>query len=996
VRPRIAPFWLRSVRARPTSFVSLALLSAAALVLSVLAPLLLGAVNAAALADATSAEHGKRIGVTATAEVQDGIVEAPLATIRRLAADVGATGLWGPPELAVRTTTAHRWAPGTTAGTSLGSSAFISMALAGCAGLDVVSGACPRSMSDILVPASSARAQHVVVGSSLELVPTGQRFTVAGTYRGGSDLVISSAGFENSSFEAVASADRTLVRPLTPQNVEAAKADVARAQRGTLQRINAASSARVTSVLSTVLADVAHREAAAAVLVEVVALEALGMAWFSVALIAQRMAQSRAVEWGLGRLRGLSRRRRSASLFAEPAVAVVLGSLVGIVAAPFLAMTVARGVLGAAAVIQPFDPTVAGALALAIAGSFAAVAFGITRTARLPLAVALRATAEPRALSRIAFAVQAGVILATMIALYSLLTQNVVGGGQTAVAVPGLVGLSAALLATQAVLLGARRSANRTSRSLVALFVGRRLARTPSLLAAGVLVSVGVAIVVYQFQVAPVGMRLEQARASASVAATTVLHVSVPGSVSFLDAVREADPSGRSAMAVEVASDASGPARIVAVDTARLRAVSTWPTTLAGMSAGELRKRLAPSSGGPLLVTGSTLSLTFGELTGTGSDGGDSTLALDLVLQNSGGWHDILLGQPSNGTHVRSIPCATGCRVVYLGLVDHGASPSPFDVGITLTSASADGKPLVQWLDSGGWRNRIGDASTTYAGSSASATRADPGLALRFRDEEGGDAPSIAPPDELEPLPVITGSTKDLVPYPGMKSTYLGNGLDGSYRLIRVVGHSAVLPRIMGSGVMADLSEMGKVINPSGDRTDHQVWLTPGTHAAVIAALRRDGIRITSTENLAATTASYDREAPIRASEVSAVVGAAALLAALLGVVAGRAIAAPSRRRDVATLRETGLTERQLRRILVVDGFAPAAVGAIVGLVSGFAAFLITVHHLPLLAGDGVVPPPSEWSSPASAIVVTAIVVLVLLAVAVIESTFDLRTRRRP
>jgi putative ABC transport system permease protein len=993
VRPHIAPFWLRSVRARPTSFVSLALLSAAALILSVLAPLLLGSVNAAALADATSAEHGKRITVTVTAEIQDGDIKAPLTTADLLVAKVGGVGLWGPTREVVRSTTPLRWAPAVSAGTSLGSSAYFRAAVGHCTELRMVSGTCPKSTMDILIPASVTAAQHLTIGSHLELVPSGTRFTVSGTYRGGSDLVLSDQGFEESSFSGVATTVRALTRPLTPQNVAAAQADVARARNEALRSGYAATGARVTSGLSAVLAIVAQREAAAAVLVEVVALEALGMAWFSVALITQRTAQSRAVEWGLGRLRGLSRRRRLASRLAEPAIAVGVGSALGAAAAPLVALGIARSVLGDSATVQPIDLSVAAALALAVIGSVVAVVFGVSRSARLPLVVALRETAEPRALSRVAFAVQGGVILATLIALYSLLTQDVVGSAQTAVAVPGLIGLSVALIAAQLVLVRARRAGNRTTKSLVSLVVGRRLARTPSLLAVGVLVSVGVAIVVYQFQVAPVALRLEQARAAAAVGAGTVLHVSVPGTVSFLHAVRGADPTGRAAMAVEEVTNGSGPARIIAVDSSRLGAVSTWSATSDGLSAAHLNRLLAPAAGRPLTVTGTSLTLSFADLSGTGSAGGDTTLALDLVVQNASGWHDILLGQPRNGTVVRSIPCSTACRVVYLGLADDGASPSPFDVRVSLTSALAGSTPLPSWLDAANWRNRVGDAPATYASSDASVSRVGRALSLNFSDKSGGNTASIAPRDAPEPLPVITRTTSDFVPFDGMHATYLGNGLDGSYRLIRVVGHSDLLPRIGGSGVMVDLSQMDKIINPTGDKSDHQVWLTPGNHAAVLSALEREGLRITSTETLAATTASYEREAPIRAAEMGEAVGAAALLAALLGMIAARAISAPSRRRDVDTLRETGLTERQLRRVLVVDAFAPVAGGAVVGLVSGFIAFLITVRHLPLLAADGAVPAVSQWSTPGSAVAVICAVLVALLIIALIQAALDLRER---
>ncbi|BDZ47884.1 hypothetical protein GCM10025867_01250 [Frondihabitans sucicola] len=65
------------------------------------------------------------------------------------------------------------------------------------------------------------------------------------------------------------------------------------------------------------------------------------------------------------------------------------------------------------------------------------------------------------------------------------------------------------------------------------------------------MITVAVAIGVYVGQVGVVAVRLQNTRAAAQVGAATVLHVEVPGDVSFVGVVRRADPSGRSAMAVD-------------------------------------------------------------------------------------------------------------------------------------------------------------------------------------------------------------------------------------------------------------------------------------------------------------------------------------------------------------------------------------------------------------------------------------------------------------
>ena len=53
------------------------------------------------------------------------------------------------------------------------------------------------------------------------------------------------------------------------------------------------------------------------------------LAWFALGYVVQRISRVRAVEWGIARTRGVRPRVWLATVFVEPTVAILIGTMMG-------------------------------------------------------------------------------------------------------------------------------------------------------------------------------------------------------------------------------------------------------------------------------------------------------------------------------------------------------------------------------------------------------------------------------------------------------------------------------------------------------------------------------------------------------------------------------------------------------------------------------------------------------------------------------------------
>ncbi|NNC12055.1 hypothetical protein HII28_09195 [Planctomonas sp. JC2975] len=1007
-------FWIGSVRRRPASFVWLLALSTIAMVVSVLAPMLVRAVDEATLAQTVQRAGAGRTAIVAASDIQTGSAGGGLVSAEAVT-DVVHSRVWGAPFHVMDSSTAYSWVQ--TGGHAHGSAAVAAPATT-CGATTFVSGRCPVDDGEVAVAKATA-GTTVKVGASLELdAAPAVTLKVVGIYddrRGtgavlkspsqmaepgdGSaapDLVVTRAQFEHLRIGGTAYSLRLLNRTVTLDDLPGIRADIQRAQDETLTAVSAANGTRASSGLLGVVDALQPQQGAAATLLAVLALEALGLAWFAEALLVQRIGRDRAAEWGLARLRGLPRRRHLASVFVEPTVAVVAGSVIGAAIGIGSAQLAVTMVLGPGVRVDPLQPLVIGAAALTVVGSLVALVAASVRSARLPLSVLLRETAEPRTISRPALIGQTAIVLLALVVIYSLVSQTSISGPQVTLLAPAVVAVLIGIVGLRLAIALIRRVTRKVPRSLNGLLVGRRLSRTPSALYVAVMVTMGLAVVTYSAQTAVVADRLQDQRAAASLGASEAVTVSVPSNVDFLQSVRRADPSGTQAMAVELLPSRGDAPSLIAVDASRLAAVSSWDPAWGGSSAAALRAKLSPPTGASMKLTGTRISIGLARVSNVGDEPPDQTGPfLMMVVQNASGWHDISFGAPRDGTLVGAIPCSGGCRVVWLGESRDGSDDS-FATVMTITGFSTDTQPasrLSAWLDPDKWRNRIGEGSASVLTPGAVLRSREDGLGLEFTGAAGSTA-SIAPQDAPEPLPAVVGPSTDVTRYPGISNAFVGAGPDQSRLLLQQVQRAHILPGVLGDGAMVDLAVADKVADPARSVASHEVWLSPGAHPQVMAALARDRIHVTGTTTLSSVEHRFASEAAPRSAQLGLAVGAGALLLLLLGVIAIRIVGAPGRRRDTESLRIAGVPERRLRAVAFIDMLVPIGLAVVLGAAAGVVAFALTVPHLPLTRGDGAVPPPDYSVAPVP-LALTVVGVLVLVAVvAWVSARLELRVRR--
>ena len=1054
------PAWVTSVRRRPAGAASLVVLSALAVLISVLAPMLLRAVEQQGLAEATSRSQVDELSLVVIAELDS--VSTLVGTSNALdvveSADVGPT--WRAPVVAAESGASVSWSvtadpadpgtaadPGSAAPTDpadpttpaapSGTTRAAGLLRDDCGDTVLVEGTCPVDDDQVMV---SSAVDGVAVGDRIVARPDSGpvELTVSGRYDatqgdgrflaapsravsadapGGDDLVLTSKGFDSLVLTAKAYAALVPARPLTLDDVPRVRADAEALRQATLGADGASARAQLRTGLLDVLGRVDRQADAASVIAAATALQALALAWFAVALVVQRLARVRAAEWGLARLRGLPRGRWLATVFTEPALAVVLGAVLGALAGWGCAAVAARAWLGDGVPVEPTSPLVVGAASSALVGSLVALGAASLRSARVPLDQLLGGAADPRRLGRLGVVVQAGLALVTVTVLVALGTQGEAAGPGIALLAPSLVAVLVGVGALRLVALLASRSARRPPRSLAALLVTRRLGRTPSVLTAAVLVCLGVAVTGWAGQVAVTADRLQGDRARASVGASTALTVSVRDDVDFVEAVRAADPEGDRAMAVDVLRRGQGVGRIVAVDTARLGAVSAWSAAWSDAGTPErLAELLSPPVADSFVLTGSSVSLDVTGVTTIAPKGLTvedfptdlADVSLRLVVQADDGWHTVDLGDPRDGT-VTSVPgrfpCETGCRVVWLGATSSRATAPAFGVALTVTGISTDQEATADtagWLAADRWRDRVGDEldptrpATTTILDGAGADGA-PGLALTFLDQQGGNTASIAPLDAPEPLPAVVADGTETTPFAGVRDGVVGLAPDLSSRLLADVGHARILPRIGGEGVLVDLPLLDRVSDAGASEAEHEVWLAPlssAEEARVVSALSDRGVDVVATRTLQEATDRYRHASPTRASSLALVVGAAALLLTLAATVAARVVSAPSRRGDRAALETAGVPRRLLRRATALEVFLPPAVGTVLGGAAGLVAYLLTVSRLPLVVGSGRTPPPDLVPSWGPLVLLVVGTLALLAGVAGVAGRVELRRGR--
>lgn len=1025
--------WWQSLRSRPLLGLLLLALSTTGVMTSTLGPLLVRAVHQSSLADAVSAAGppGSSIAASLDLERGDDLEQAREQVVQVFDAALQgrAPGLWQPPRLSVQSTSSLGWRAAGAGKPGLVSR--VASAEDACSQLVVVSGRCPARAGEAMVSSADGGSSGSKIGSSLKL-DTGSSpapaLAVIGVY------------------DPDRSLDPDLLRPSSPTgqllgltadplvttsgqlgelNLGAQiigrldLADGLRAQdepqaRQTIDQVKAATVAvedRLVvfdSRLPQLLDDVDRRVSSASVLILVTVVQADLLTTFALVIALQRLSQARAMEWGVGRLRGMPTRRWLASIWAEPGTALALGLPVGFAAAVAVADLVVSRSLRAGTPVEWSRWTVLTAAAAATLVALLALVAVSLRDARRPLIEVLQQASDSRRVSLVGVVAQSAVVLLAGAALYQLLAGGVLSarGSQLALLAPALFAFAIAVLAVRVTVVVVRRITSRAPRSLTGLVVGRHAARSPSSLSPAIVTAAGLALVVFASQILALSVSNQGLRAQAIVGADTVLQVTTPADLDLVQAVRAADPSGRSAMAVKekAASSDGGTSRIVAVDASRVADVAPWIASWA--EARSLAEALHPARTEPVVLQGSTITMALSDVQlQTSVVEGYLPPAeppqLSLIVQAGGAaWQTVPLGplQDRPASYRGRLPCPDGCRVVGIDLyVGKGKAYRTTFTVAALSTDQTDSKTLSPRLRrNGGWRERIGQATGPNRPESLTATPTPAGLKIQASDTDGDNHNRAVPTDTDDPLPAILAPSVTVQPFPGRPDVATGIGLDGQSQLIKVAGRAAVLPRALADGVLVDLEDAQSLSNPADSEATSEVWLTKTAPPSIEQQLTARGVTVLSREHLDDTRKVLLQQGNTRGAVVALWVALAGLLTTLLTLVGARAADAARRRADWAALHDAGVPPSTTRLLAFVEIAVPSLLGAAVGLTAGILAIKLGASKLPIVDIYEPGPPLDLQLATAPLLLIAASATFVILFVAVVGARSETRVRADP
>ncbi len=1003
----------------------LVVVGAIAVAVAVLGPLLVRAVAQSTVEQATGAAAADSTAIGVSLQLNGSDPTSGLATAGHVlqAGSSGHPGFWTPAQLWTGSTQNLAW-KATGHGTGEQTSR-VRLTAGDCAGLVVVAGRCPTADGEAAVSTADATTGGVRIGSEVTLrspsttigpgTPA-KEVVVVGTYDAGRSQLPRAIGDDGGNGAVATSSPIVLTGSqaaalsvpvqilgrldlrtgLRVQDEPKARAAVAAVRQAVLQESD---SVAVTTGLTDLLDRADAEIRSAGLLVAVTEAQALAVALFALAVVLQRIALTRAAEWGIGRLRGVPRARWYTSIYVEPGAALVLGSLVGLVVGTLAARASVTASLGSSTPVEP------GRWPVLVAAAAVLVAFGVELVAvsapslRRPLVELIQQRSESRRLGVAGAVAQSAVLLAAAASLYQLLAGGVLstGGSQLGLLAPALLALSLGLIAVRVAVLLVRRVTARPPRSLGALVVGRQAARTPSSLNPAVVVAVGTALAVFATQIFLASARNQDLRASAVVGAQTVLAVQVPPDANLLSLVRAADPGGRSAMAAQqrsVAAD-TGVARVLAVDTSRLGAVAAWSSRWSGTddlaSLGPSSARTVELEGSRIEVNLSGVDLKPGAVSIAGTAPADPTLL--VTVDTGAAWKTIALGSITSAAHRAALPCSSGCRLVSIGV--QSAPGAAYTADLTITSVSTDRQPVAAnqgWLHDPGWHARVGDLLSASPRAQATPTVTTAGLHLATFDQDGGSEALALPADAIDPLPALVAPATDAQPFPGLVNAVSGRGLDGEPQLLQVVGNASVLPRLLDDGVLVDLANADKLADPAQGQRADEVWLAPGAPPQIEQALAAEGVTVTGRDDLEVQERTLRRGPSTRSASAARSLGLAALALTLVALVAARAADAARRRPDWKSLLDGGLPARTVRRLAFTEIATPVVAGVLLGVLSGVLGFVLAAPRLPLVDLTTAGPPLDLHVARTEVVVIGVGVLVVTMTVSGVASRLETRT----
>jgi putative ABC transport system permease protein len=718
-----------------------------------------------------------------------------------------------------------------------------------------------------------------------------------------------------------------------------------------------------------------------AVPILLITLQLLALCLLLLFLAVTDAVEGRGAEIALAKLRG--RGAWSTAIFglSEPLILLGLALPAGVLAG-WGAIAVLSHVLLRSGTPVELAGLAWGAAVAATLGGLVAAALAARQTLRRPVLEEWRRSGL-RMTSRgwVVDAVLATFAVAGLLELYISGQVNSAKPGTLILLVPGLLGLSVAVIASRLLPVGCRAAYARTGRGggLGTFLAIRHVARRPSGVRAVMVLVTAIALTTFAVSAWSVGNRNQQRVAATEVGAPAVLTVNVPAGKDLSTLVDQADPSGHEAVAVDnYTSTTSGSAGLIvqAVDPQRFAQVATWTRKPGQPTLKQLATELDPPAPAPVTLNGSAMRVTVQ----VSKVAAGSTLSADVTTGSS----PVSLGTlPAQGPATLTGELV-GCPCV---LQDLDISP-PTSALTPGGSGGVSGAITITGIqeEQGGKWVRAGSRSTLTGTSSWRPGHSDAppdqvraeagGISWSFNARIGQDA-VLTSVNRPYPLPAVVSSA---LVSPG-QTTVTGTGLDGTSLGLKVIAAAVAVPGAPASGVIVDrqYAELAAGFMLS-TTTVEQVWLAGPGQDAIEARLQAGGVSVASSSTTDQLAASFARQGPALSSVLFlADAGAATLLAAGAAIL-DLYLSARRRRYEYAALSASGVPFRTLRRAVRTELALLLGFGIVIGAIVGAIAAVVTLRSVP----EFVNAPPAavlSYVPPALPLVLTLIATIVLLTV---------------
>jgi putative ABC transport system permease protein len=756
--------------------------------------------------------------------------------------------------------------------------------------------------------------------------------------------------------------------------------------RSGLQRLQASAAKlgpaiRIETGLPDLLDRVDAGRAATRLLVPVLAVPLVLLACFSIFLAVGYGTQGRQPELAVVALRGSRWWTRWWLATGESVAAILTGAAAGCVVGQLLVDAVAAARfpgVGVGVGVGPGWSSLRYAPPAALAALLAAV-LAQRRQLLSPVATLLRRNPVMATGAR-AVAIEAIIVLLAVVCGAQLVVS---GGDLTGVGLlaPAFIILALALLAARALLPVVTRyaaGALGSGRPGVAL-AGFQLSRRPGAQRLFALLVATVAVAGYAACAVNVAARGRAVQAGVGVGAARVLSVDAVDRSQLLDAVHQVDPHGTFAMAVvRLPSSAADEPLGLAVDSARLAAVATWPAH--AEPATEVARRLRPATGAPVLLAGQDLSI---EATTTGMARGKE-LRLNVAVSSLTGLGDavVQLGdlQPGPYEYQQRIGvCRDGCRLngiqFAVGSTVVGVTGHVLITGLGTVNPTAAAVPAAQLADPARWR------LPAYGRLSAGPG----GLAVDV-DAPGGlpGGAWIHPADAPYPLPAAHSG--------GSPAGNVITGLDGGPLPVTLTDRLPAVPRAGVHATLVDLEYADRLAVDASPALAPQVWLNDRAPADILDRLSAQGLTVVRDTRAAQIRRQLDRQGSALALWFDVLAGGLAVLLGAGALVLAAAVDRSRRVEDLTALRTQGLGPAAMSRATLWTYPVLVAIAAVAGLLTALIAWAATGWALPLAGVNPPALPLPGWPH-VLPVLGTTVGVLALLALVAAATGRDLRRR---